>query len=69
MKKYENEADVCPVCGYSEFIYGVVSGITENMQINFECRDCRSSWNVLYEATFALNLYNHKNKGGIDDEG
>jgi formate dehydrogenase maturation protein FdhE len=58
MKKYTNEADFCPVCKSSPSDYNVAdgSGVDGNVQIEFECMNCGSTWDVIYNAIAVINL-------------
>lgn len=68
MNKYKNQADICPFCESVSLSHDIVEGlgVGDNVQIEFECLDCGSTWDVMYKAIAVLNEYNAKD-GGADE--
>jgi len=58
MDKYTNEDEFCPVCGEAPDDSSLIgdSVMDGNVQIQFECYSCGSTWDVIYKALAVINL-------------
>lgn len=65
MKQYKNQAEQCSFCKSVSLSHNIVDnlGVSDNLQIEFECLGCGSTWDVIYKAVAVLNEYNAEDGG------